>query len=64
MLDLYKMKLHESTFDTNLEIKMAGQVVIVRVPGGWVYESAGYRSKACVFVPYNNEFQSTARKTE
>lgn len=30
-------------------------VVITRVPGGWIYES-GVTSQTCCFIPFNNEF--------
>lgn len=57
---LYKMKLHE-------RITLSRYLDVIRVPGGWIYESWTYESTlygnktssaSSVFVPYNKEFQS------
>ena len=44
MLNIYKMKLHDS---------IKGTPEIVRVPGGWIYVF----QVSAVFVPFDNEFQ-------
>jgi hypothetical protein len=52
-IDLYNMDLHERI---DLEDNL---VWVLRVPGGWVYESVNPSTSALasVFVPFNNEFQ-------
>lgn len=59
--DIYKLNLNESV--------STGNLVILRVPGGWIYTqtltpedfriNAGTESVSItpVFVPFNNEFQ-------
>lgn len=60
MNEIYKMKLHDVFNPENLQLS------IIRVPGGWIYESfndtgmGGYEG-SCVFVPYNNEFEVTEK---
>lgn len=58
MKDLYKMKLH----DVITVARARGELKVVRVPGGWVYEtytdSVKYTYQVTsVFVPYHNEFE-------
>jgi hypothetical protein len=54
---VYEMRLHETIFaeDANLAS------TVLRVPGGWVYRSydKSHNILGSVFVPFNNEFQST-----
>ena len=63
--DVYKMKLHDRIADDS------GMLAIIRVPGGWIYESWSTNSivtpdhimynderpVATTFVPFDNEFQ-------
>lgn len=53
MHDIYKMKLHEY-----LQIEIDNnEVVIIRVPGGWIYKIWYYSGEdkyTTVFVPYHN----------
>ena len=52
--DLYNLKLHDF-------IEINPVLVVRRVPGGWIYETAiqnggyGYSVSTC-FVPYDNGF--------
>lgn len=48
---LWNMQLHES-------IKVANNVFVLRVPGGWIYElyDQDVNKTNAVFVPFNNEF--------
>ncbi len=52
---IYNMDLHE-----NLAVSGRSYQLITRVPGGWLYStySEGGKDIACVFVPFNDEFQS------
>jgi hypothetical protein len=57
---IYRMSLHD---------KIAlGQIrTIIRVPGGWLYETAAIDSRGGVgvsvaFVPFDNEFQNEGQK--
>lgn len=57
MNELFKMKLHET-----LELGTEDNILIVRVPGGWIYttyagDSLGAWRASSVFVPYSKEFQ-------
>lgn len=52
--DIYSMGLHETLTPTTKH----GAIMILRVPGGWVYynwvEESGTTAS---FVPFDNEFQ-------
>jgi len=63
MKDIYKLKLHDTC---SLQSDRWGDIEIIRVPGGWLYDYTKFTSaedelsplaKAVVFVPFNNEFQ-------
>lgn len=48
--NIYELDLHETMIE--------GDFMIMRVPGGWIYERRnlnGHEKAACVFVPYNND---------
>lgn len=49
---VYSMNLHET-------ITVAEDVLVTRVPGGWIYEFQKPQANILeiVFVPFNNEFQ-------
>jgi hypothetical protein len=49
--ELYALKLHETK-------AVRPGYVVMRVPGGWIYESWEHNEpSAVVFIPWNNEFQ-------
>ena len=57
---IYDMKLHDMigfdmTVDDDPEALVKDNMVITRVPGGWMYV-AGIDRSAC-FVPYSPEFK-------
>jgi hypothetical protein len=54
MNDLWNMPLHEQCYPTR-------NIVVLRVPGGWIYYHYGYDmghvvSVTSTFVPLHNEF--------
>ena len=49
--ELYDLKLHEWVYYDKLSL------TIIRVPGGWLYDSSRNGYTALTFVPWNNEFQ-------
>lgn len=53
---LYELKLHESQL---FELEYGVELIIIRVPGGWIYQYPRLDAKSmwAVFVPFNNEFQ-------
>jgi len=61
---IYDLKFNESliiyTNPSNGTTQDGLKFTVTRVPGGWIYESVAYASSLSnVFVPYNDEFQST-----
>jgi len=50
--DVYSMDLHQT-------ITVYDDVLVTRVPGGWIYEfqKPQVNILEIVFVPFNNEFQ-------
>ena len=58
--NIYDMKLHDMIgFDMTVDGCPDGEVkdnlIITRVPGGWVY--IGGMDRSACFVPYNDEFK-------
>ena len=51
MKTIYDLELHE-------DLLIHGLLNVVRVPGGWIYESLSDGDVSAVFVPFNNEFES------
>jgi len=54
--DIYKLKLHHHIFVND------GNIIVVRVPGGWIYINGSPVDTTAVFVPMNYEFQETDNK--
>ena len=55
--NIYKMKLHAVE-------NLANQMSIIRVPGGWIYESfteqvGGHFHSSMCFVPFDNEYMKS-----
>lgn len=50
--NIYNLELHNAT-------KVDNNLIITRVPGGWIYESLTkeLNSISSTFVPYNEEFK-------
>ena len=46
---LYDLKLHEVNV-------VNPNIIVMRVPGGWIYKSNSVSSTSLIFVPYNDEF--------
>ena len=42
--DIFSMKLHE-------EIEMREGLLVIKVPGGWIYRFSGHAVSYAVFVP-------------
>lgn len=55
MDDIYQMKIHD-------EIHLGEKVVILRVPGGWIYTTYCDMKPTSVFVPYHREFNIDKEK--
>ncbi|MCP5006907.1 MAG: hypothetical protein GY941_23615 [Planctomycetes bacterium] len=64
MKDIYKMKFHD---EIEFETGAFGETVILRVPGGWIYDFTKFGggednytvSRSTTFVPFSNEFNET-----
>lgn len=57
MNKLYEMKLNEY-------FHIEGILRVVRVLGGWLYESYNEDSLASSFVPFDNEFMGNSKNKE
>ena len=53
--DLYSMKLHDTA-------KLYGHINVVRVPGGWIYETTHELSSTTTFVPIPNNLEFNNEK--
>lgn len=51
---IYKMELHES-------ISVGSDLIITRVPGGWIYTRIIMGLGSSTFVEFNNEFMKRGR---
>ena len=50
--EIYNLELHDS-----INIYEGGEIVVTRVPGGWIYKSYVFDvGITSVFIPYNEEF--------
>ena len=57
---IYDLKLHET-------LEISGGMVIMRVPGGWLYDCWDYDKseyKQGTFVPFSNEFKSKNKEQD
>lgn len=58
---IYTLGLHETLIITD-ELRFISSAM--RVPGGWIYESAAIDSRSSVFVPYCEEFENVDYSNE
>lgn len=55
--ELYKMKLHET-------LHLGESVIVLRVPGGWIYTTYCDMKPSSVFVRFDNEFMGIESHTQ
>jgi hypothetical protein len=47
---IYDLELHET-------LKIANDMYVYKVPGGWIYQIICDDEVSCVFVPYGQEYR-------